>query len=105
MDNAVVKQILDRIIPVYHPKAVYLYGSRAWGEPSADSDIDLFVILEASFDSQAERIRQGARALMGTGLDVDLLVLTEAEIAVRRTQKTSLTYLVLEKGIRLYAAA
>ena len=105
MDKALVKEILDRIIPVYQPKEVYLYGSRAWGQPTASSDIDIFVILADSDDSQAERIRRGARALMGTGLDVDLLVLTEAEIEPRRSQESSLTFQVLSRGVRLYAAA
>ena len=32
----------------YDPDSIYLFGSRAWGEPREDSDYDLLVIVPES---------------------------------------------------------
>ena len=36
-------QVADR----FHPEKIVLFGSRAYGSPHADSDVDLLVIMEA----------------------------------------------------------
>ena len=35
---SVLNEIATRLVSAYAPRAVYLFGSRAWGKPSADSD-------------------------------------------------------------------
>jgi predicted nucleotidyltransferase len=97
--------ILQRLLPIYNPKEVYLYGSHAWGEPTEDSDIDLCIVLSDSSESQADRIRRGLYALKGMKSVVDLLVLTEAEIAERKEHPSTLIHQVLAEGLQLYAAA
>jgi predicted nucleotidyltransferase len=105
IDQAVLETILRKILEIYHPAQVFLYGSRAWGEPEADSDIDVFVVLEKSEDDPDERIRRGAKALSGSGLDIDLLVMTKAEVAARKDHPSTLTHRILSMGIKLYEAA
>ena len=36
--------LVDAIVAVYAPEAVVLFGSYAYGTPTADSDVDLLVI-------------------------------------------------------------
>ena len=36
-----IQEVTRRLVEVYQPEAIYLFGSYAWGEPNADSDIDL----------------------------------------------------------------
>lgn len=100
-----LSDLLKRLIDVYSPRQIYLYGSRVWGTPQIDSDFDIFVIVESSEFDQAERIRIGTRALIGTGYNVDLLILTEKEIITRKDHPSTLTHKVLTKGIKLYDAA
>lgn len=97
--------VIQTLIETYHPLKIYLYGSRAWGNPQADSDVDIFILLTSSDIDQADRIRLGARALIGSGIDVDLLVLTEAEIMENKSHPSTLVYKILEKGIKIYEAA
>jgi uncharacterized protein len=96
---------LPKLLDVYNPQAVYLFGSHAWGDPDEKSDIDVFIILSSSDLRQAERIRIGMRALIGTNIDVDLLVFTQEEVAQRKDDPSTLVHKILVKGKRLYEAA
>ncbi|NCN04267.1 MAG: nucleotidyltransferase domain-containing protein [Spirochaetales bacterium] len=104
-DDETLIRIVEKLVQVYSPKQVYLFGSLAWGTPEEDSDIDLCIILKDSLESRADRIRRGLRALRGEKVAVDLLVLTEAEVAERRNHPSTLIYQVLLEGKMLYAAA
>ena len=42
------RRIRDALAPL-HPEKVILFGSRAWGEPTEDSDIDLYVVTQDDF--------------------------------------------------------
>jgi predicted nucleotidyltransferase len=41
-------RIRDALAPL-DPEKVILFGSRAWGEPTEDSDIDLYVVTQDDF--------------------------------------------------------
>lgn len=101
----ILDSIVRRLIRVYEPESIYLYGSYAWGNPTEYSDIDLCVLLEYSDQRQAERIRTGLRELKGTGYPVDILVLTKGEIAEHKNHPSTLIHKVLTKGKILYEAA
>ena len=97
--------IIKRLIDLYKPNEIFLYGSYAWGKPTADSDIDLFIVLNHSDKSQAERIRDGLRLLKDIKLPLDLLVLTENEIEERKKHPSTLVFKIINEGRKLYAAA
>jgi predicted nucleotidyltransferase len=42
------KQIIDALKPL-DPEKVILFGSYAWGEPTKDSDIDLYIVTKDEF--------------------------------------------------------
>jgi hypothetical protein len=54
-----------RIVQAVHPEQILLFGSQAWGQPTADSDIDLLVILGASDQPGYRRTREVYRSLRG----------------------------------------
>ena len=37
--------ITRRLVEVYNPEAIYLFGSYVWGVTTEDSDIDLMVLV------------------------------------------------------------
>lgn len=39
-----IKDIVDKIALKYRPEKIILFGSFAWGKPTKDSDIDLFIV-------------------------------------------------------------
>lgn len=98
-------EITKRLIDLYQPMEIFLYGSHAWGAPSKDSDIDLCIVLKDSDKSQADRIRDGLRALEGIRIPIDLLVLTENEIEDRKEHPSTLIFKIIHQGKKLYAAA
>lgn len=44
----VIQTIVQKIVEVYHPEKVILYGSYSYGTPDESSDIDLLIIKETS---------------------------------------------------------
>jgi len=39
-----IKKITKQIVEKYKPEKIIIFGSFAWGKPSKDSDVDLFII-------------------------------------------------------------
>ncbi len=97
--------IRDVLAREYQPQMIFLFGSHAWGTPTDQSDIDICVVLKESNQSQADRIRQGLRALLAYHINLDLLVFTEAEFIPRSTHPSTLAYQISHKGVKLYEAA
>lgn len=105
VENQIIDDILSRFIELYHPKEIFLYGSYVWGVPTKDSDLDFCIILSESDRSQADRIRDGLRALKGIHVPVDILVLTEQEIKDRKDHPSTLIFKIYHSGKKLYEAA
>ena len=76
------KEIIDRLRPL-DPYKVILFGSYAYGNPTKDSDIDLYVVTNDEFMPKSWREKmqiklQYAKALsdLRERLDIDLIVHT-----------------------------
>jgi uncharacterized protein len=100
-----IDNVVNRLVSLYKPMTIYLYGSYAWGDPNIYSDIDICVIVQDSAQSQEERIRAGLRELKGIHIPVDILVLTIKEIQDHKDHPSTLIYKVFSKGKKLYEAA
>jgi predicted nucleotidyltransferase len=100
-----LKEITSRLIKIYKPEEIYLFGSYAWGTPGKNSDIDLFIIVEKSDLDRAERIRVGLRALLDLNIPVDILVYTKDEVEEKKNHPSTLTHKILTRGVKLYEAA
>ncbi len=99
----IIIEIADRIIKVYKPKKVILFGSYAYGEPTEDSDIDLLIIKNTDkrpIDRWVE-VKRLLRDVSRT-LAVSPLVYTEKEIEERTAIKDFFLEEVFEKGEVLY---
>ncbi len=44
-DSPVLKEIVRRLVEVYEPERIYLFGSVARGEATRDSDYDLMIVV------------------------------------------------------------
>jgi predicted nucleotidyltransferase len=105
INNTLIDEVTRHLIKAYNPLVIYLFCSYAWGSPDKSGDIDLSVIVDKYEYDAAERIRIGLRELKDIHADIDILVYTSAEVATWNTHPSTLTYKVLNRGVKLYEAA
>jgi predicted nucleotidyltransferase len=81
---------------------IYLFGSPAWGQPNADSDLDLLVIIPGSQEKPIQRAVRAQRSLRGVKAAVDVLVKTRNEFERNLPVKASLEAQITREGKLLY---
>lgn len=97
------QEIVDRIRRVAHPLRVVLFGSRARGTAGPESDIDLMVVV-SNGTSRHETAGDIYQSLIGVGAPVDVVVVTEDDVARYRDQPALVVAAALQEGTTLYAA-
>jgi predicted nucleotidyltransferase len=98
----IYSEAVRMIAEAMHPEKIYLFGSHAWGAPTPDSDVDLFVIVNNSNQPPYRRSRDAYRTLRGTRVPVEVVVRTREEVENSKTVVSSLTRKVLEQGKLVY---
>ncbi len=98
-----IKELTARIVREFQPEQVILFGSYAYGTPTAHSDVDLLVVLS----HEGTRTRKAVEILntINPKLPVDLLVRTPEQLARRLAQHDFFLQEVMEKGRVLYEAS
>jgi len=97
-DDPALAEAVRRLVEVYQPERIYLFGSVARGDAGPDSDYDLLVVVPDEAPPARRRSRLAYEALRGTGTAADVLVCTHSYFEDRRTLKASLPGTVLREG-------
>jgi predicted nucleotidyltransferase len=100
----VLQAIVRRLVTGLHPRKIILFGSYASGTPTADSDVDLLVIM----DTQArpvDRYLRVSRLLRPRPFPLDLLVKTPEEIAQALDREDAFIREITAQGRVLYERA
>ena len=105
INREMIEEVKNRLIKVYDPLQIYLFGSYAWGNPNQDSDLDILIIIKQSDEQRHKRSIKASDALWDLKVPKDLLVLTEQEFMKRENDVTTLCYKVKHEGELLYARA
>jgi uncharacterized protein len=95
-----VAEAVDRIIAAGNPQRILAYGSRARGDYSADSDLDLAVILDHIDPNEPVPVRSSL--FRGIPLDIDLLVTDRVHHDRFKTARGSVHFEIEKEGIVLY---
>lgn len=100
--QADIQRVIRQIVGRFHPRKVLLFGSYAYGEPTADSDVDLLVEMETPLRNveQAVEIRKAVDFPFPT----DLLVRTPQQIVERLAMGDVFLREVVNKGVVLHEA-
>ena len=99
---SVVQTMVRRIVRHFHPERVILFGSYAYGEPDADSDVDVLVVMAARNETdQAVRIRK----VVDPHFALDIIVRTPWNLAWRLEEGDWFLREVVGKGKVLYEKA
>ena len=102
--DAVLGEIVRRLVEAFHPDRVYLFGSRARGESGPDSDYDILLVLPTLNDRRYRLSQQAYRVLRGVRAAVDVLVWSSDDFDGRLHVPASLPATVAREGRLLYAA-
>lgn len=97
-----IDAVVKKLVEVYSPLGIYLFGSYAWGKPNEDSDLDILVIIKDSLDKPHKRIVKGLKSLRSLRIPKDLIVSTKNEFEISSSDKATLFYKIKEEGQKLY---
>jgi predicted nucleotidyltransferase len=103
--QALIQDMLEKLITSYAPEKIILFGSHAYGTPRQDSDIDLLIIKETN-ERFIDRWVTVRRILSDPKRVVPLetLVVTPYEVERRLAVGDQFLGEIIEKGVVLYAA-
>jgi predicted nucleotidyltransferase len=97
-----IQKIVQQIVAYCQPQKVILFGSYAHGTPTADSDVDLLVIMET------EEPPLHAAARIAAAIDhpcaLDILVRRPADLEASLARQGVFATEVLTTGVVLYEA-
>ncbi|MBF0152162.1 MAG: nucleotidyltransferase domain-containing protein [Magnetococcales bacterium] len=94
-----------RIVEAIHPKQIILFGSRARGDDTPDSDVDLLVITTETYGLHNSRRRAMARLLLilaDMPVSKDIVLFSDIEVEQWRTAKNHLVARALREGKVIY---
>lgn len=97
-----IGRIVRRIVAMFHPEKIILFGSHARGEAGPDSDIDLLVVMV--FEGSAhERGLEISVALPDLPVSVDIIVTTPEDFAWRKDIVGTIEWPAAREGKVVYA--
>lgn len=74
-----IRRLVKKIKTEFQPQKVILFGSYAWGKPTEDSDVDLFLIMESDL-RRDERARRIQKLFSDRTFPLDIIVYTPKEL-------------------------
>jgi predicted nucleotidyltransferase len=95
----VIRRFIAEVAERFKPDKIILFGSHAYGEPHADSDVDILVIMPCrNAIDQAIKIRRAIHS----PFPMDLIVRTPNDLRWRLAEQESFHTEILSRGKALY---
>lgn len=91
-----------RIVRLFHPDRIILFGSHARGTATADSDVDLLVVMPVEQGKLAKEL-EIRRALRSIRVPKDIIVTTPEDFAWRKDVVGTVEYPAIHEGRVVYA--
>lgn len=98
-----IKRYCDNIASDFKPQRIVVFGSYAYGKPTADSDVDVMVVMPIP-KNRRFRPSLEIRRRIPAGFPVDILVRTPEEISRRLGWGDSFISDVMKRGKVMYEA-
>jgi predicted nucleotidyltransferase len=96
-----IRNVTMYLAQALNPERIILFGSHAYGQPAADSDVDLLIVMDSA-ERPAARAARVSRLLRPRPFPVDILVRTPQEIEHRLDIGDDFVRQILECGKVLY---
>ncbi len=98
-----IQNLADDIVRRFAPERVILFGSYAYGLPTADSDVDFLVVLPP-FDEPSAKKSSQMRQAVHAGFPLDVLAYSSDVLKKRLAMNDYFLREVVERGKTLYDA-
>jgi predicted nucleotidyltransferase len=104
IDEALIQEIVRRVLSISNPDRVILFGSAAAGSMTRDSDIDLLIVEPDPGDRRKESVRID-EALSGLGHPFDVIVISSQWFEESKNVIGGIAYPANKYGKVIYEAA
>lgn len=99
LDLRPLQTLLSRIEATFHAPQVWLFGSRARGEASPESDWDVFVVVPDETEESGMDPRVAWRLQRGSGVHADVIPCRATDFRNARDTVNTLSYVVAREGV------
>jgi uncharacterized protein len=99
---SVPDSLLSQIVTAYAPRRVILFGSHARGDAKADSDLDLWVVLDDDAPGEVLHWRRQNEARRRYVGPVDILACRASDLDGRAHIRGSFAATILREGVTVY---
>ena len=100
IDQAILDDIIRRIVEVAAPERIILFGSAARGDMNRDSDVDLLIVKEGG--DPLDLMGQIYQNMYGAGAAVDAIVVTPQAIERYKDSHALIIKPALQEGKVVY---
>ncbi len=97
-----IPEIKEKIIKELDPEKIILFGSYAWGTPTDESDVDLFIVKEMQ-ESRRKKQTELRKKLFRFGVPMDIIIYTPKELKYRIDLKDFFFEKIINSGKQIYA--
>jgi uncharacterized protein len=102
LDLRAIQPLLERIVSHWHPREIWLFGSRARGVAMPDSDWDLLVVVPDELAPEGfDEPMTVWKVKQGTGVRADVLVCRESEFEEDRGTHNTIAYDAAVEGVQI----
>ena len=102
--NPQLAKVVHRLVEVFQPERIYLFGSQARGDASADSDYDLLMVVPHTEKRAVKQMAEARDAVSDIKLPAEIIVFTKEQFDRQVPVVTSLAATVVREGRLLYVA-
>ncbi len=104
--DELIQRVVETIRDEYQPEKIIVFGSRVWGDPDDDSDLDVLVIKNTE-KREVDRMREVSRLVRRFQqrpylLPLDIFVKTPAELQERLAIGDDFIGDIVERGRVMY---
>ncbi len=102
ISESIIQESVNRLAFTYTPLAIYLFGSYAWGQPHADSDLDFLIVMPDDKPLNLSLHILGKQALKNMDISTDIVINHKYFFVERSKHPSTLQYKIKKEGILVY---